>query len=430
MSRPGRRRRRRGSVVVVARARRQAGDSRQGGGEQGRPRAAGHPDTLAARRRPRRSRPRAASLATVEAMGDTDIVPLVHDATDITAAWCDAALRPRLGAARVVAARTDPVGTGQVADTVRIHLEYDPPGAGPATLVAKVPSADETSRGGAAATRTYEIEASFYRDLAAELPVRTPDCWYAAHDPATNAYIVVLEDVAPAVQGDQMHGCSVEDIAAAVDELVLLHGPRWDDPALRRARLARTGRRPSSPGAMAALITWAYESFREHYAERLEPATVELADRFIPRIGDYVRHRPEPWTVVHGDFRADNLLFGGPRVVVVDWQTVTLGPGPSDLAYLLGASLLPDVRRGPRSAGSSPATSRGLRGLGVTVDERRGVGRLPAVRVRRPGHGDRRPGARAPHRPRRRDVHHDGRPPQPPGPRPRQRVAAPVRPRF
>ena len=147
-----------------------------------------------------------------------------------------------------MAVRTDPVGTGQVADTVRIHLEYDPPGAGPPTLVAKVPSADETSRAGAAATRTYEIEASFYRDLAAELPVRTPDCWYAAHDPATNAYVVVLEDVAPAVQGDQMHGCSVEDIAAAVDELALLHGPRWGDPTLRRPRVAATAAEPGAAG--------------------------------------------------------------------------------------------------------------------------------------------------------------------------------------
>ena len=30
---------------------------------------------------------------------------------------------------------------------------------------------------------------------------------------------------------------------------------------------------------------------------------------------------------------------------MVDWQTVGLGPGPSDLSYLLGASLLPEVRR-------------------------------------------------------------------------------------
>ena len=31
--------------------------------------------------------------------------------------------------------------------------------------------------------------------------------------------------------------------------------------------------------------------------------------------------------------------------MVVDWQTVGLGPGHADLSYLLGASVLPDVRR-------------------------------------------------------------------------------------
>lgn len=278
-------------------------------------------------------------------MGQIETVPLVHGADDITAAWCDAALAPRLDGGRVIGARTAPVGTGQVADTVRIHLDYDPPGVGPPTLVAKVPSADETSRAGAAATRTYEVEASFYRDLAAELPVRTPECWYTAHDPVTNAYVVVLEDVAPAEQGDQMAGCAVDDIAAAVDELALLHGPRWGDPTLLDLGWIRRPT-PEAGRDSAALITWAAESFRERYAERLDDDTMALVDQLLPLLdGDVIGRPPEPWTVVHGDFRADNLLFGGERVVVVDWQTVAVGAGPGDLAYLLGASLTPDVRR-------------------------------------------------------------------------------------
>ena len=299
-------------------------------------------------------------------MGASEIVPLVHGAADVTAAWCDAALRPRLGDAHVTAVRTDPVGTGQVADTVRIHLTYDRPGAGPPTLIAKVPSADEISRAGAAATHTYEVEAGFYRDLAADLPVRTPECWYAAHDPATNAYIVVLEDVAPAVQGDQMRGCSVDDIAAAVDELALLHGPRWGDPTLLDLEWLRRPT-PESVQGTGDLVMWAVESFREQYTDRLEPDTVALVDRFVPRIPDYIAHTPEPWTVVHGDFRADNLLFGGPRVVVVDWQTVGLGAGPTDLAYLLGASLLPEVRRQYEAALVDRYVG-GLDAQGVDVD--------------------------------------------------------------
>jgi Phosphotransferase enzyme family len=280
-------------------------------------------------------------------MGTT--VPLVHGAEDVTAAWCNVALAPRLAGARVVDVRLEPVGTGQVADTVRLHLTYDRPAGGPPTLVAKVPCADATSRAASRATRTYEIEASFYRDLAHELPVRTPDCWFAAHDLDTDAYVVVLEDVAPAEQGDQVQGCPIHDIEAAVDEMALLHGPRWGDPAL----LDIDWLNRSSPDALEniiGLITMAVEPFKASYADRLSQDTLALLDRFGPRLDRYLRHRPQPWTIVHTDFRADNLLFGGDRVVVVDWQTVGLGPGPSDLAYLLGASLTVDDRRAAESA--------------------------------------------------------------------------------
>ena len=36
---------------------------------------------------------------------------------------------------------------------------------------------------------------------------------------------------------------------------------------------------------------------------------------------------------------------GGPPVTVVDWQTAAVGVGPSDVAYFVGAGLLPDDRR-------------------------------------------------------------------------------------
>jgi Phosphotransferase enzyme family len=298
-------------------------------------------------------------------MGATRVVPLVHGPRDVTAAWCDVALADRLGGAHVTEVRLEPVGTGQVADTVRIHLAYDRRDAGPPTLVAKIPSADETSFEGARATRTYEIEASFYRDLAAALPVRTPVCWYAHHDAETNAYIVVLEDVAPAAQGDQMRGCTVADIEAAIDELVLLHGPRWGDPTL--LDIAWLHRSTPDVTPMVGLLELASVPFRERYGDRLDADTVALVDRFLPKLAGYLSYRPAPWTIVHVDFRADNLLFGLDRVVVVDWQTVNLGPGPGDLAYLLGASLRPEDRRSAEH-GLVDRYVAGLRAQGVPVD--------------------------------------------------------------
>jgi hypothetical protein len=290
----------------------------------------------------------------------------VRGTADVTADWCSAALAATIGEAEVIAVTIEPVGTGQVSDTVRLHLEYDEPHAGPPTLIAKVPAAAEDSRFAARLTRTYEIEASFYRDLAADLPVRTPRCHYSAHDAATDGYVVLLEDVSPARQGDQLHGCPVAEIEAAIDELALLHAPRWGDEALTQIGWLHRAQ-PENIANLVALVNLAAGPFRERYRDRLSAETLALAGRLLPRLGAQLGHRRRPWTIVHGDFRADNLLFGGDRVVVVDWQTVSLGPGPADLSYLLGASLTPDDRRVHEAALVDRYVER-LDARGVAVD--------------------------------------------------------------
>ena len=56
-----------------------------------------------------------------------------------------------------------------------------------------------------------------------------------------------------------------------------------------------------------------------------------------------------PRTLMHGDFRLDNLLFdveGTPEpLAVVDWQGVRRGKGVADLAYFAMSSLQPYDRR-------------------------------------------------------------------------------------
>jgi len=294
-------------------------------------------------------------------------VAVIQRAEDVTAEWCTAALAEELGGAAVTALAVNPVGTGQVADTLRLRLTYDRPGAGPPTLIAKVPSTHDTSRDNSRMTRTYELEASFYRDLANALPVRTPRCYHADHDPVTDGYVVLLEDVHPAEQGDQIAGCTVAEAEAAVDELALLHGPRWDDPALEAIPWLHR-HQPENLDSLVTLIEMCVPAFLERYRDRLEPSTVALVERLDPRLPAYLRLRPRPWTIVHGDYRVDNLLFGGERVVVVDWQTVSLGPGPGDLSYLLGTSLLPDDRRGHERR-LVERYQQGLRAQGVDTDD-------------------------------------------------------------
>lgn len=93
-----------------------------------------------------------------------------------------------------------------------------------------------------------------------------------------------------------------------------------------------------------------FVGFRERYAGRMAPADLELGAAFVRRIDDYyARLRSMPFTIQHGDFRPDNVLFDvageAGTMAVVDWQTVILGPGVVDVAYFIGGALDIQTRR-------------------------------------------------------------------------------------
>lgn len=284
-----------------------------------------------------------------------------HSATDLDAGWLSDAL-----GTEVTSVEAERIGNGMVADSVRLRLTYADGRAGPPTLVAKVPSSGEESRAAAAVTRTYLLEAAFYNELAATVDVRAPHCHVSRYDPASGDYVVLLEDVAPAEAGDQVDGCSVDQAAAAIPELVGLHAPRRGDPALESVDWLES---PSVEGAegLAGLVAMVWPGFVDRFGSRVDADVLALADRLVPDLARHLAWQPQPWTLLHGDFRVDNLLFGGPRVVVVDWQTIRVGWGVSDAAYFLGASLMPADRRAAERDLLADYHGR-LRAAGVGLD--------------------------------------------------------------
>lgn len=275
--------------------------------------------------------------------GDPNVA-VPRGAEDLDAAWLTTALAHISGGATVTHVQKQSIGNGMVADSVRLALTWDQPTDAPSSLVAKVPSAAETSRISAAATRTYLLEAAFYNELADTLSVHRPHCYLSRFEEATCNYVVLLEDLAPAEAGDQIRGCTLAEAETVMIELASLHAPRWEDPTLDDlAWLDRPN--PDAITGVVMLGGMFFPGFMERYADRLEPGVGELATHFMSHLGDYLSVRPRPWTVVHGDFRLDNLLFGGPRVAVLDWQTVKYGPALSDVAYFIGSALLPEERR-------------------------------------------------------------------------------------
>lgn len=276
---------------------------------------------------------------------------LPTDPEALTPEWLTTALHAAgFGSgSRVVDVTRRRIGTGQVATNVRCVLGWDQaPLDAPVSVVVKIPSDDPVSRATGAAQQIYRKEVEFYRRIVQTVDIRTPRVWLADIDDAGETFFVLMEDVTPAEQGDQLAGCSVERAALALGELAKLHAPRWGDPALAEDGLLWD---PAIDRAalMQALYSAVWPGFRERYAARLAPELMAVAERFEPRVGAWVAGTEGPLTVIHGDYRLDNMLFGtgpgAPPLAVVDWQTVARGLGTADASYFLGAGLVVDDRR-------------------------------------------------------------------------------------
>jgi hypothetical protein len=263
--------------------------------------------------------------------------------SDLTGEWLSAALASVADGAEVTDLFVVPIGEGVGANAVRLVPIWDRPTSAPASVVAKVPASEETSRRRGFATRTYELEVAFYSQLAPTVWVNRPVCYLAHYDLGRESYVVLLQDMAPAAAADQVPGCTPQDAASVMPELAALHAPHWDASGLLDiAWLERPG--PEAAEVGAQLVAAWFPAFVDRYEARLDPVVLPLCERLLGALEPYLADRPGPWTGLHGDLRLENVLFGHPRVTVVDWQTVQIGPGLSDVACFIGSALPPDVR--------------------------------------------------------------------------------------
>ena len=273
---------------------------------------------------------------------------LIADPDAVTAEWLTEVLRHggAIDGGTVVESFTaESIGTGQVGANVRFTLTYGA-GTGPDTVVGKFSSRDPVSQAGGVATLTYETEVAFYRELADTVAISRPHCYFADIEHGTANVVLLMEDLAPARQGDQIAGCTVEDATVAIDEAAKLHGPRWGDPSLAEMTwLNRSGQ----SGGLASMLPVMWGGFVERYRATLDEVTIETGERLPQLLAGLATYEPPARTVIHYDYRLDNMLFGKSAerpLVVVDWQTVQLGLGPNDVAYFLGNAFEPEVRRG------------------------------------------------------------------------------------
>ena len=269
------------------------------------------------------------------------LVPIPRHPADLTSQWLSAAL-----AADVKEVDVAPIGTGQTGATYRVSATYATEHDLPDTFAIKLPAQDDTVRERVAPGYLSEVE--FYTDVADRVHIPVPRCFYSDISEDGADFVLVLADMAPAVQGDQIAGCAPQEARLAVRALAGLHGPSWCDPVwlgLSAISMPKPGDEAAAKGlgdvsVMAADITI------DKLGARMSAQDRDTLRAAMGLVTPWLLAEPKRFALMHGDYRLDNMLFDPDRtrVTVVDWQTLGVGLPARDLAYFTATSLAPEVR--------------------------------------------------------------------------------------
>lgn len=268
----------------------------------------------------------------------------------ITADVVDAAIRasrPAAPDAHIRALSGRPIGIGALADTFLLTAERDGRDRAtlPATLVAKVPSSDPQAAATANSLGAYEREVRFYEELAPRTDLAVPGFLGAFEVDGTRSGLL-LEDLSALLPGDQMSDAPLPLLRRAREQLVALQAPFWDDQDVGGLDWLHRRQGVPIPGIHERMQrSWATAADR--VAADFAPDERAAIDRFVAVADTWAGSLDGPFTLSHHDFRMDNMLLGSTpqRLVVLDWQTVGWGAPMFDVAYLLGTSVSPSVRR-------------------------------------------------------------------------------------
>ncbi|KRF21278.1 hypothetical protein ASG90_01525 [Nocardioides sp. Soil797] len=235
-----------------------------------------------------------------------------------------------------------PIGNGLMADTLLLDLTWRGEGVGPTSAVAKVPSTDEAAARTAASLGAYEREASFYVEFVGESEIDVPRLLGVIPSDA-GAPTLLLEDLSALSARDQLEPVGLDVVEQMRAQLAALQAPFWESDRLAATPWLHRRLGVPIPGIAERMRT-SWDATRSYLADEYDDAERAQIDRFVVGADRWAQGIGGPVSLVHHDYRIDNMLFGPDRVVVLDWQTVGLGAPMFDLAYALATSLSPETR--------------------------------------------------------------------------------------
>jgi hypothetical protein len=261
------------------------------------------------------------------------------DVDDVTPEWLSEVLGLDVVATDVLDRHSGTTGRARLGLTYGGGVDGDCP----ASVFVKLPPFDEKQRKFVAQTGLGTAEARFYRDVAAEVPMRVPAVLHTALDD-DGRYVMLLEDL-------EASGCRfprpgdddvVEVVDSIVTELAHLHAKYWEHAALGSAlRWTSEGMRIAF-GSGARFMQMALDQF----AADMPPAFLRLGELYITQArGIADLWAAPPPTLAHGDPHMGNLFVDGTRAGFFDWGMVMSKAGMWDTAYVICNSVPTEIRR-------------------------------------------------------------------------------------
>jgi len=250
------------------------------------------------------------------------------------------------GSVATVEASAFAQGIGFLSYLYRVTVGFEGvAGGAPTTYIVKFP-VDTALRQAADGLGFYQRELRFYTELADSAPFRVPQPHAAVMADGATDFVLVMEDLSGLRNLDQISGVSAEDADLAVRGAARLHALHWDSDLSSLQTTFLPLDNPVHRVMLPQIFASGWDRAKAEAGDLMPADVVAFGDRYAETLPWLLEELSTGATLLHGDWRADNLLVDDDgSLAVIDFQIMGTGAPSFDVGYFMSQSLAPEVRQ-------------------------------------------------------------------------------------